>query len=75
MVTTTQELWNITRNILQVSGYYLSDDGPLIWAIATWPRNIDLFGWQYDRVFSWNCIFGANLVDSIHKRVQVFLHN
>ena len=43
--------------------------------MASWPRHIDRFERQYDKAFSRDPLFGADLMDQIHKRVQVFLHS
>ena len=43
--------------------------------MASWPRHIDLFERQYDKAFSRDPLFGSDLMDRIHKRVQVFLHS
>ena len=44
-------------------------------SMAFWPRHIDRFNQQYDKAFARDHIFGADLMDRIHKRVQVFLHS
>ena len=43
--------------------------------MGLWPRHIDRFERQYDKAFSRDPLFGADLMDRIHKRVQVFLHS
>ena len=43
--------------------------------MATWPYHIDLFERQYDKAFAKDPLFGADLIDRIHKRVQVFLQS
>ena len=43
--------------------------------MASWPRHIDRFERQYDKAFSRDPLFGADLMDRIHKRVQVFRHS
>ena len=43
--------------------------------MGTWPRHIDRFKRQYDKAFARDPLFGADLMDRIHKRVQVFLHS
>ena len=42
--------------------------------MGSWPCHIDRFKRQYDKDFARDLIFGADLMDQIHKRVQVFLH-
>ena len=43
--------------------------------MAWWPHHIDRFKRQYNKTFSWDPLFGADLMDWIHKRVQVLLHS
>ena len=43
--------------------------------MASWPRHIDRFERQYDKAFAMDPLFGADLLDRIHKHVQVFLHS
>ena len=43
--------------------------------MASWPRHIDRFKRQYDKAFARDPLFGEDLMDRIHKRVQVFLHS
>ena len=43
--------------------------------MGTWPRHIDRFERQYDKAFVKDPLSGADLMDRIHKRVQVFLHS
>ena len=43
--------------------------------MGTWPRHIDRFKWQYNKAFVRDPLFGADLMDIIHKRVQVLLHS
>ena len=40
-----------------------------------WPHHIDCFEQQYDKAFARDPLYGADLIDRIHKRVQVFLHS
>ena len=42
--------------------------------MASWPRHIDRFERKYEKDFSQDPLFGAKLMDRIHKQVQVFLH-
>ena len=44
-------------------------------SMGSWPHYIDRFDRQYDKAFARDPIFGADLMDRIHKRVQVFLHS
>ena len=43
--------------------------------MGLWPRHIDRFKRQYDKAFVKDPLFGVELMDCIHKRVQVFLHS
>ena len=43
--------------------------------MKTWPRHIDQFERQYDKALAKDPIFGADFMDCIHKRVQLFLHS
>ena len=43
--------------------------------VATCVFHIDCLEWQYDKAYVGNRLFGTNLVDQIHNRVQVFLHS
>ena len=43
--------------------------------MGTWPRHIDRFERKYDKAFAKDPLFGADLMDITHKRVQVFLHS
>ena len=43
--------------------------------MGLWPCHTDRFEQQYDKAFARDPIFGAELMDRIHKRVQVLLHS
>ena len=43
--------------------------------MGTWPCHIDRLERQYDKAFTKDPLFGSNLMDCIHKCVQVFLHS
>ena len=43
--------------------------------MGTWPHHIDRFERQYDKAFARDPLFGAYLMDRVHKRVRVFLHS
>ena len=43
--------------------------------MESWSRHIDHFERKYDKTFVRDLLFGANLMNIIHKRVQVFLHS
>ena len=74
-VTTTQELHNSIGNFVRVAGEYLGTEGPLSWAMATFPQKIYRFERQYNKDFSRNTFFGKYIVDRIHKKVWVFLNS
>ena len=42
--------------------------------MGMWPPHIDHFEQQYNKSLARDPLFGAYLMDRIHKRVQVFLH-
>ena len=75
MLTSTQELRHSTRNFVQHAGDYPGEGSPVCVKKALWPRHIDRFERQYDKAFSRDPLFGAELMDWIHKRVKVFLHS
>ena len=72
--TLTQELRHSTRNFVRLAADYLGEGSPVSIMMASWPRHIDRFEWKYEKAFSRDPLFGADLMDRIHKRVQVFLH-
>ena len=43
--------------------------------METCPHHVDRFEQQYDKKFAKDPLFGADLIDNIHKRVQAFLHS
>ena len=43
--------------------------------MGLWTRHIERFERQYDKAFARDPLFGTDLMDRIHKRVQVFLHS
>ena len=71
----TQELRHWTRYFVKLAGDFLGVGSPVCFSMASWPRHIDRFKWQYDKAFARDPLFGADLMDRIHKRVQVFLHS
>ena len=75
MVTTSQELSHSTKKFVKLAGDYLGKEIPLCCSMETWPCHVDHFGWNYDNTFSKDSLFGADLTDRVHKRVQVFLHS
>ena len=75
MLTSTQELHLLTRKFVKLVEDYLGEGSPVCVSMASWPRHIDRFERQYDKAFARNPLFGADLMDRIHKCVQVFLHS
>ena len=75
VVAMTQELCHSTRNFVRMTWYYPGMEGPFSRALATWPCHIDFFKRQYDKAFAGHRLFGLEIVDRIHKHVQVFLHS
>ena len=75
MLTSTQELHHSAQNFVRFAGDYLVEGSHVCIMMALWLRHIDRFGRQYDKAFYRNPQFGADLMDRIHKRVQVFLHS
>ena len=75
VLTSTQELRHSMRNFVRLAGYYLGEGSPVCIMMTLWPRHIDRFEWQYDKAFSQDPLFREDLMDQVHKRVQVFLHS
>ena len=63
------------RNFVKIAGDYLGEKRPICLSIGTWPRHVDRFEHQYDTAFTRDPPFGVDLMDRIHKRVQVFLQS
>ena len=75
VLTPTQDLHHLTQNFVKLVGDYLGEDSPICLSIGTWPRHIDRFKRQHDKAFARDPLFGEDLMDHIHKHVQVFLHS
>ena len=75
VLTSAQELRHSTQNFVKLAGDYLGEKSPICLLMGTWPHHIDRFERQYNKDFARDPIFGADLMDHIHKRVQVFLHS
>ena len=73
--TSTQELRHSTRKFVKLVRDYLGEDSPICLSIGIWTRHIDRFERQFNKAFTRDLLFGADLMDIIHKRVQVFLHS
>ena len=74
-ITSTQEMCHSTRNFVKLAGDYLGEGSPVCLSMESWSRHIDRFKRQYDKAFARDPLFGADLMDIIHKRVWVFLHS
>ena len=75
VLTSTQELHQSTRNLVKLAGEYLGEESQTFLSMRSLPHHIDRFEQQYNKVFARDPLFGADLMDRIHKRVQVFLHS
>ena len=75
VLTSTQELCHSMRNFVRLAGDYLVEGSPVCIIMASWPRHIYRFERQYDKAFAKYPFFRVDLMDRIHKRVQVFLHS
>ena len=60
---------------MKLAGDYLGEEILICLLMGSWPHHIDRFERKYDKAFSRDYLFGADLIDQIHKRVQVFLHS
>ena len=75
MLASTQELGHSTRNSVKLAGDYLGSESPIYLSMETWLRHIDRFERQYDKAYENDPLFREDLMDHIHKHVQVFLHS
>ena len=75
VLTSTQELRHSTQNFVKLAGDYLGEEIPICLSMGTWPHHIDRFERQYNKAFARYSLFRADLMDWIHKHVQVFLHS
>ena len=44
-------------------------------SMETWPSHIDRLERQYNKAFSKEPLFGADIINIIHKRVKFFFHS
>ena len=65
----------IDKEFFNLTGKYLGKEFSLWLSVARWPRHIDRFELKYDKAFAKKPLFGADLSDRIHKRLQVFLQS
>ena len=75
VLASIQELQHLTLNFVKLAGECLRVEILIFLSMETWPRHIDRFERKYDKAFTKNTFFGVDLMDRIHKRVQVFLHS
>ena len=75
VLASTQDLRHSTRNFVKLSRDYLGEESPIYLSMGTWPRHIDCFKHQYHKAFASYPLFGEDLMNQIHKRVQVFLYS
>ena len=67
MDITSQELQHSTKNFVKIAGDCLVEETLLCRSMVTWPRHIEPFEQQYENAFTKDPLFGADLVDTIHK--------
>ena len=75
VLTSTQDLRHSTRNFVKIAGDYLGEVSPICLSMASWPRHFYRLERQYDNSFASDPLFGADMMDIIHKCVKVFLHS
>ena len=75
VLISTQELRHSTRNFVKLAGDYLGEEIPIYMSMGLWPCHTDRFKQQYKTAFARDPLLGADLMDWIHKHVQVFLHS
>ena len=75
VLTSTHELPHSTRSFVKLKGDYLGEGSPVCFLMASWLHHIDRFERQYNKAFTRDTLFGADFMDCIHKRIQVFLHS
>ena len=75
VLTSTQDLLHSMRNFVKLMGNSLGVKRPVYLSMGLWLQHIDRFERQYDKAFARDTLFGADLMDRIHKHVQVFLHS
>ena len=60
---------------MKLAGDYLIEEIRICLYMGMWLRHIDRFEKQYDKDFTKDPLFGADLMDLIHKHVHMFLHS
>ena len=69
-LTSTQELRQLPRTYVKLSGGYLGEESPICLSMGTWPCHIDHFERQYDKAFTRNPLLWEDLMDRIHRILQ-----
>ena len=62
-----EKLCHSTQFFLWLTGDYLGTEGLLSRAMVTRPCRIDCFERNYDKAFTGHRLFGADIMDRIHK--------
>ena len=75
VLASTQELRHLMLNFVKLEGDYLGEESLICLSLGTWPRHIERFERQYNKAFAKDPLFGVDLMDQIHKPVQVFLRS
>ena len=60
---------------MKLAGDYLGEEISIYLPMGSWTCHIDLFERNYKKAFVRDPLLGADLMDRIHNRVQVFLHS
>ena len=74
MLASTQDLKHSAQNFVNLAGDHFGSERPIFFSMETLQHHIDRFERKYDKAFAKYPLFGADLMDCIHKRVQVFLY-
>ena len=72
--TFTKDLFHKTQKFVEVAGDCLILEFPPRRSMATWTCHIDCYYQQYYNAFAPNAPFRADLLNQVHKQVQVLLH-
>ena len=75
VLASTQELQHSTRKFVKLAGDYIGAEIMILLSMETWLPHIGRFKQKYDNASAKDPLFGADLMDRIQKRVQVFLHS
>ena len=58
---------------MKLAGDCLGEKSQICLSMRMWMRHIDCFDMQYDKAYAKDPLFGADLMDCIHKSVYLFL--